>query len=166
MNNLIRLTFALIISHLAGAALAQTTTPREVSDPILRLQLSPYTHHFTYDSEHKNVFMVGLEREYPKGKLDGATFFTNSFGQASVYIYPWGGIHHAIAGINPLSFKWTAGLLYGYRGLYENKVPMNYKGFSPGVIVALDYEFKPGWSVQVNALGTAGLMFQLNAPLN
>jgi hypothetical protein len=83
-----------------------------------------------------------------------------------VYAYPWGGVYHAIGGIKPLSFKWTAGLLYGYINPYENKVPLNYQGFSPGLIVALAYEFKPGWSGQLNFLGTAGVMFQLNAPLN
>lgn len=108
--------------------------------------------------------MVGLEREHANGKLDGLTLFSNSFGQESVYLYPWGGVYKGIYGIKPLSFKWTAGLLYGYVPPYENKVPLNHNGFSPGAIIALAYEFKPGWSAQVNALGTAALMFQLNVP--
>jgi hypothetical protein len=45
---------------------------------------------------------------------------------------------------------------------YENKVPYNHNGFSPGAIVALAYEFKPGWSAQIDLLGTAAMMFQLN----
>lgn len=73
-------------------------------------------------------------------------------------------MYHGIYGIQSLSFKWTAGLLYGYKEPYENKVPLNYNGFSPGAIIALEYEFKPGWSAQVDMLGTAGLMFQLNMP--
>ena len=110
--------------------------------------------------------MVGVEREHPDAKLDGFTLFTNSFGQPTVYVYPWGGVYHDIGGINHLSFKWTAGLLYGYKDPYQDKVPYNHSGFSPAVIPALAYEFKPGWSAQVNVLGTAGLMFQLNAPFN
>jgi hypothetical protein len=42
---------------------------------------------------------------------------------------------------------------------------MNYNGFSPAVIPAVVYEFQSGWSVQANILGTAGMMFQLSAPL-
>jgi hypothetical protein len=58
--------------------------------------------------------------------------FSNSFGQPSAY---------AFAGqryLDPFGFEnwylqWTAGLLYGYVGEYEDKVPLNYKGFSPGI---------------------------------
>ncbi len=128
----------------------------------LEWQMSPYSYHFSNSDEHRPVFMLGLEREHASGKLDGLTYFSNSFGQDCVYIYPWGGVYKSIAGIAPLSFKWTAGLLYGYKAPYENKVPLNYKGFSPGAIIALAYEFKPGWSAQVNALGAAALMLQFN----
>lgn len=166
MKKLIRIVSGLIVAHLAGSALAQQNTPPDADQgKVLRLQLSPYTHHFTYDSEHSDVVMVGVEREYPDAKLDGITLFTNSFGQASVYLYPWGSVYRSIGGIKPLSFKWTAGLLYGYKNPYESKVPYNHQGFSPGLIVALDYEFMPGWSGQVNLLGTAAVMFQLNVPL-
>lgn len=167
MKNLIRIVFGLIVAQLAGTALAQqNTAPDAGQGNVLRLQLSPYTYHFTPDSEHKDVLMVGLEREHPDAKLDGITLFRNSFGQDCVYIYPWGGVYRSIGGIKPLSFKWTAGLLYGYTAPYEDKVPLNYKGFSPGVILALAYEFMPGWSAQLNMLGTAAVMFQLTVPLN
>jgi hypothetical protein len=135
-------------------------------DKVVSWQFSPLTYHFTQDDEHKPVVMVGVERAYGNGKLDGLTLFTNSFGQPTIYVYPWGGESKAIWGVEHLSFKWTAGLLYGYREPYENKVPLNFKGFSPALIPALAYEFKPGWSAQLNFLGTAGLMFQLNAPFN
>lgn len=161
MKNNIRIVSGLIVAHLAGFAWAQ-------QDPgagsKLRWQVSPYTLHFSPSEEHQNVYMIGLEREHANGKLDGAVFFSNSFGQPSVYIFPWGQTYHGIWGVKPLSFKWTAGLLYGYKEPYENKVPLNYKGFSPGAIIALEYEFQPGWSAQVDMLGTAGLMFQLNMP--
>jgi hypothetical protein len=163
MKNRFHIATALIVAYLSGPVLAQTETAAPAApDSKMKLLLSPYTLHFTQDDEHKDVLMVGLEREYPTGKLDGAVFFTNSFGQPSVYIFPWGQIYHSIWGVKPLSFKWTAGLLYGYKEPYENKVPLNYKGFSPGAIIALEYEFQSGWSAQVDMLGTAGLMFQLN----
>lgn len=163
MTKLIRFSLALIVAQLASVAGAQTERSW-LAEPGMKLewQMSPYSYHFSPSADHKPVFMVGLEREHASGKLDGLTFFSNSFGQECVYIYPWGGVYKNIADIAPLSFKWTAGLLYGYKVPYENKVPLNYKGFSPGAIIALAYEFKPGWSAQVNALGTAALMFQLN----
>lgn len=152
-----------------GSALAQETpVPAPTTDSststgnTIRLQFSPYTYHFTYDSEHSDVVMLGLEREHPDASLDGGTFFTNSFGQPSLYVYPWGHVYHAIGGVQPLSFKWTAGLIYGYKDPYKNKVPLNYGGFSPGLIPAFAYEFKPGWSAQLNFLGTAALMFQID----
>lgn len=167
LEKLIRIIFGLIVAQLAGSVLAQ---PEAVLAPakgnLLRLQFSPYTHHYTFDAEHKDVVMIGLEREYPNAKLDGITLFRNSFGQESVYIYPWGGVYRSIGGVKPLAFKWTAGLIYGYVDSFENKVPLNYKGFSPGLIFGLVYEFKPGWSAQVNLLGTAAAMFEISAPLN
>ena len=167
MNKLLPIFFGLIVAQLSTAASAQSGFIQELAqDKVLRLQFSPYTHHFSPSEDHKNVVMIGLEREYPNGKLDGVTLFSNSFGQPSIYIYPWGATYREIAGIKHLSFKWTAGLLYGYKEPYENKVPLNYKGFSPGLIPALAYEFMPGWSGQLTILGTAGLMFQISAPLN
>ncbi len=166
MNKSIRIIAALIVGYWAATALAQQNPAPDLgAASVVRLQLSPYTYHYTYDTEHSDVVMIGLEREYPDARLDGVTLFSNSFGQASVYLYPWGHVYHAIGGIKALSFKWTAGLLYGYKAPYEDKVPLNYKGFSPGFIPALAYEFKPGWSAQLSFLGNAALMFQINAPL-
>lgn len=165
MKKLICIAIGLIVAQLAPIAMAQQSGEVSASPgPTVQWQMSPYTHHFSPSEDHKNVYMIGLEREHANGKLDGVTFFTNSFGQASVYVYPWGGVYKNVFGVKPLSFKWTAGLLYGYVEPYEDKVPLNHNGFSPGAIIALAYEFQPGWSAQVNALGTAGLMFQLNVP--
>lgn len=136
------------------------------NDTVLRLQLSPFTHHYTYDSKHSDVVLIGIEREHPDATLDGIALFSNSFGQAVVYVYPWGGVYREPVGIRHVSFKWSAGLMYGYRKPYEKKVPLNYKGLSVGVFPALAYEFRPGWSAQVNLLGTAAVMFQLNMVLN
>jgi hypothetical protein len=173
MKKFIRIAVGLIVAQLAGFAAAQQAPAMPPSSNsiagegnLLRLQLSPYTYHINPDTNHRTVVLVGLEREYPNGKLDGVALFSNSFGQESIFIYPWGGAYKSIGGYQNLSFKWTAGLLYGYKAPYEDKVPLNYKGFSPGLIFALAYEFKPGWSAQVNVLGTAGVMLQFNVPLN
>lgn len=167
MNKLIPIAFGLIVAQLAGNALAVPAFLSDLArDKVLSWQFSPYTLHYNPSDDHKNVVMVGVEREHPDAKLDGITLFTNSFGQPTVYVYPWGGVYRRLGGIEHLSFKWTAGLLYGYRDPYQDKVPYNYKGFSPAVIPALAYEFKSGWSGQLNFLGNAGLMFQVSAPFN
>jgi hypothetical protein len=165
MKKYLQLAVALIVAQQAPVALAQVERSW-LAEPGMKLewQMSPYSYHFSPSDDHKPVFMVGIEREHASGKLDGLTFFSNSFGQECVYVYPWGGVYKNIGGVAPLSFKWTAGLLFGYKEPYEKKVPLNYKGFSPGAIIALAYEFKPGWSAQINALGTAALMVQLNVP--
>jgi len=169
LNKLIRIIFALAAGCCAGAALAQLNQPPGPAprpETVLRLQFSPYTYHYTYDTEHSDVVMIGLEREYADARLDGVTLFSNSFGQPSIYLYPWGHVYRPFDRLKSLSLKWTAGLLYGYVEPYENKVPLNYRGFSPGFIPALAYEFRPGWSAQLSFLGNAALMFQLNVPWN
>jgi len=167
MKNKIRLLTGLIVAQLAVPALA---APGFMTDWIqgkqVRWQFSPMTYHYSEDSEHKRVVMVGLERENADRSLDGAALFTNSFGQPTVYFYPWGRVYKSIAGIDSLSIKWTAGLLYGYRDPFENKVPLNFRGFSLALIPAVAYEFKPDWQLQVNILGTAGLMFSLSTRFN
>ena len=122
------------------------------------LTLSPYTLHWQSSAEHKPVVLGSLDRAAPGNRLCGLSFFSNSFGQPSTYVYVgqrWDGLMG-----NPNLFaKVTAGIFYGYVGQYKDKVPYNYKGFSPGIIPSLGYQFTPRDSGQVLVLGTAGLMF-------
>ncbi len=167
VKKFIRIVFGLIVAHITINALAQQEL---VSEPIkanvYRLQLSPYTHHYRFDAEHRDVMMIGLEKESPDADLVGVTLFRNSFGQESLYAYPWGHVYRSIGGFQPVSFKWTAGLIYGYVDSFQDKVPLNFKGFSPGLIFGLAYEFRRGWSAQVNFLGTAAAMFEVSVPLD
>ena len=91
-------------------------------------------------------------------KLDGLSFFSNSFGQPSVYVYAGQQYNHLL-GVPELFAKVTVGLMYGYVAPYENKVPLNYKGFNPAIIPAVGYKLTPHDSVQMKFLGTAALMF-------
>lgn len=122
---------------------------------------SPFTHHFSSSDDHKYVWLLGLENENNSGRLTGITIFSNSFGQPSMYIYPFGGVFRNILNSNGLFIKWSAGLIYGYKKPYEDKVPFNHNGFSPGFIPAIGYQ-GPKISAQINVLNDAGLMFQLN----
>lgn len=170
---MIRIACGLIVAYFASTAVAQTAEPAvqavtaqtEQSPYKYTLMLSAYTYHFNPKPTHKRVLMAGVEREHTNAKLDGVVLFSNSFGQPSIYVYPFGGVYKSIFGVDHLSFKWTAGIVYGYRGEFKDEVA-NLGGFAPVVIPALTYEFKQGWSAQVNLLGAAAVQFQLNVPLN
>ena len=133
--------------------------------PKLSLMFSPYAYHFNPKPTHRTVVLLGVEREHANAKLDGMVLFRNSFGQPSIYVYPFGGVYKSIFGINDVSFKWTGGLIYGYKGEFKDEVA-NVGGIAPVIILGFNYQLKPGWSLQLNTLGKAAVQFQLNAPLN
>jgi hypothetical protein len=162
MTKMIRILVGLIVAHIAGHALAQeppAVTPDNGNK--LSLSISPGVFHFNLNGDYKHVWLVGVEREHPNGKIDGIAFFNNSFNQPSIFVFPWGGVYKGIFDIAPLSFKWNIGLMYGYVGEYQDRVPLNYKGFSPGANVSLAWQFTPVWSGQVTLAGSF-LMFMIN----
>lgn len=129
-----------------------------------RLNYSPYTFHFSRTPDHRYVWLLGAERQYANSTLLGAAFFRNSFGQPSAYAY--GGKHLTnFSRFEPLFAQWTVGVVYGYKGEFANKVPLNYKGFSPVGVLSLGWQFNRTWSAQVNLLGTAAVMYQVSADL-
>lgn len=129
------------------------------------LLYSPYTQHFHTSPEHEYVWLVGIERERENAQLSGVAFFSNSFGQPSMYLFPWGKVYRDVFNYPGLYAKLTAGLLYGYRGQYENKVPFNVNGFSPAVVPALGWEFGQRYQVQANLLGVNAVMLQFTVGL-
>jgi hypothetical protein len=120
--------------------------------------VSPYTLHWSRSPEHKNVALFAIDEKLPGDRFCGVSFFSNSFGQPTVYLYGGRQINN-VFGVQDLFVKLTAGLMYGYVAPYENKVPLNRNGFSPAVIPALGYKLNAHDSVQMKVLGTAGLMF-------
>ena len=139
--------------------------PTSRADDQWRVMFSPHTTHYTYSEEHKRVILLGVERERADGALAGVTFFSNSFGQPSTYVFPWGKTYRDVMGYPGVFVKWTAGLLYGYKSPYENKVPLNHSGYSPGFIPAVGWE-SSRLQVQLNFLGNAGVMYQLSWKLS
>jgi hypothetical protein len=165
-HSLIRIVLCCLAMLSTPLTLAQSAAGEPAAaGPKLLLQMSPYTYHFNEDPNHRPVRMLGIERQFANDKIDGLVAFSNSFGQPSVYVYPWGGVYKNIWGVKPLSFKWTAGIIYGYRGEFKDEL-YNVAGIAPAVIFGLTYEFKPGWEGQVNLLGGAALQFQVNAALD
>jgi hypothetical protein len=106
-----------------------------------------------------------LEREKNGQHVAGVSYFKNSFNQPSLFIYPWGRRYDNTIGLDGSYIKWGAGLLYGYVDEYEDKVPFNSDGFSPGIIISLGWRSVHGSEVQLNFLGTAGVMLSLNKRL-
>ncbi|WP_213957089.1 ABC transporter ATP-binding protein [Variovorax sp. dw_954] len=122
---------------------------------------SPYSYHFHSDPEHKNVWLVGLARLREDGQIWGFAAFTNSFGQPSAYAY-YGHIWENLFDQPKLYAKLTAGILYGYKGKYKDKVPYNHNGWSPGLIPSVGWRVTPNDAFELATLGTAGITFMYN----
>lgn len=134
-------------------------------DDQMRVMFSPYTIHYSGDEDHDFVWLIGLERERSNGNIMGFAYFSNSFGQPCVYYFPWGKVYRDLAGVDGLYAKWSAGLAYGYVEPYENKVPINYKGFSPALFPSIGFSNSKKYQAEVTILGSAGLMFQFYLPI-
>ncbi len=130
-----------------------------------RVVASPFSHHFRYSEEHRYVWALGLERQRGDDWIAGASYFSNSFGQPSSYLYV-GKRFPALFDQPQLFGQVSGGLMYGYRGKFQSKVPLNYKGFSPGALVSLGWQFTPRVTATAHMLGDAGVMFQLSYELN
>jgi hypothetical protein len=126
-----------------------------------RAAVAPLTVHFRPDDEHEYVWAIGLERVWADEWLAGGSFFSNSFGQDSGYLYV-GRTYPGLFDRPQLYWQWTAGLMYGYRGAYEDKVPFNNNGFSPGAVLAIGWRLSDQTAAQINLLGTSALMLQLS----
>ncbi|MFY7867673.1 MAG: ABC transporter ATP-binding protein [Roseateles sp.] len=157
------LWMGLALSALSGKAAAMDLTEAlDDKNGHWRLAVSPYTLHFHPSPEHRYVWAVGIERQQHNDWLAGASFFSNSFGQESGFLYVGKRYTGLMASYPKLYAQWTAGILYGYKGEYKDKVPFNYRGFSPGVLAGLGWTFDNKWAAQVNILGDAGVMLKLS----
>ena len=139
-------------------ALAQTNAPAPAQDKQWDLTLSPYTYHWNYNPEHRPVILGALERHVAGDRFCGLALFRNSFGQPTAYAYV-GKQWNSLMGNPQLFAKVSAGLIYGYKGKYQDKIPFNRYGIAPAVIPSVGYSFTRDDSVQVMVLGTAGVLF-------
>lgn len=146
---------------LAAGALVVPVAHGADLDDEWRFAVSPYTMHWRPSEEHKPVWAIGVERQRADDRLYGAAFFSNSFGQDSSYWYV-GERYTGFWGRPQLFAQWSVGLLYGYRGAYEDKVPLNHKGFAPGALIGMGWNFDRESSAQFHLLGDAGVMLQVN----
>ena len=138
-----------------------TACPAEETASTGRLTFTfgPYVHHFHEDPDHINTpWLVGVEWEPHDSRIDyGTTVFRNSFGQSSVYVYAGKRWFRDDDG-QGLFVNVTGGVLYGYRGDYEDKVPFNYNGFAPAIIPGIGYQYH-AFNAQLFLLGLSALLF-------
>ena len=164
MNSLHHRLGCLLIALAAGAGCGQAVAQTEDSFETWDFWFSPYTVHFFPSDEHKPVVAAGLTKGLKDRWIAGGAVFSNSFGQPSAYVY--GGQRYiAPFGWDKWYLQWTAGVLYGYVGQYKDKVPYNYKGFSPGFVPSVGYRFTDKIYGELDLLGNSALMFTVVFPL-
>ncbi|WP_211473481.1 ABC transporter ATP-binding protein [Collimonas humicola] len=136
-------------------------TLTSTSNDYWELKISPYTYHYQYSPEHKDVVLIGIEHHRSDQWFIGGALFSNSFGQptGTAYMgYTW----DRLFGQSALYAKLGVGLMYGYVGKYKDKVPLNYNGLSPILVPAAGWKITSRDAIDVSLLGIAGLLFSYN----
>lgn len=106
---------------------------------------SLFTKHVSPKPDHDDTQdMLGVELLMTNRWLCGLTTFDNSFGQNSEYLY----IGYKWTMSDPDKFqnsnhylKLTGGLLHGYKGQYEDKIPFNGLGVAPAIVPTYGYQY-------------------------
>ncbi len=122
------------------------------------LEFGPYVAHWVDNDGHNQwPHLVGVEWESGSHWLGGAAFFRNSYYQNAAYLYA--GKRWFLDRVNPnLYVKLTAGVVYGYKDPYEDRLPVNDNGYGLGIVPALGYQLGRA-NAQIVFLGTAGAAF-------
>lgn len=134
---------ALLLALSAGAIQAKADAQAEADkDGFWVVQTSVYTRHFSPSPEHNNrQNLIGLGRNEASGLVYGGATFRNSFAQRSVYGYV--GKRFNSSRYPAVYLKITGGLLYGYRGEYRDKIPLNRYGIAPVIIPGVGINLGP-----------------------
>lgn len=162
--------YALLIGYFAIASVEAA----ENDDFRFQLQTSLWTTHFNPKPEHNNdQNLVGIEfygKRLPPSRyqryndafnyarpLAGAAWFRNSYGQKTLYAY--GGVRQNLiryGGVQTYG-KLTAGLIHGYRGEYQDKIPFNQLGIAPAVLPMLGAQYQRSFA-ELTLFGVSGVM--------
>jgi hypothetical protein len=128
------------------------------------LETSVYTHHWHYDPAHvDHQDLILGEWNVTEHWLVGASYFKNSFGQPTEYVY--GGYRfRPIETVQPFYIKVSAGLVHGYKEPYQNKIPFNGSGIAPVIIPSLGYCINRFCGEAV-IVGGAGLILTLGVTI-
>lgn len=128
------------------------------------LETSAYTKHFSSDPNHDNhQDLVLVEWNINENWLAGASFFDNSFGQPSQFIY--GGYRfRPFEKAQELYFKLAVGVIHGYKDEYQHKIPYNSTGYAPGIVPSVGYCINRFCSELV-LFGTAGALITVGVTI-
>lgn len=119
------------------------TSPWDAPEPWrtdrFYLQTSLWTVHFNSDPDHDNTQnLILFEWNITENWLVGGAVFDNSFGQNSQYVY--GGYRfRPFETLQQLYFKISAGIVHGYSGEFQDKIPFNNSGFAPVIVPSMGY---------------------------
>jgi hypothetical protein len=139
-------------------ALVKADAPAPAKDKQWDVTLAPYSHHWSYNPEHRPVLLGAITRHLSGDRFCGLALFRNSFGQPAAYVYV-GKRWNNLLGHPHLFSNVSAGLIYGYKGKYQDKIPFNNYGVAPAIIPSVGYAFTPKDSAQIFILGNAGVLF-------
>ena len=146
------------LTAVAQPVTADTTKPDAVSTGnVIMIQAAPGVLHFDPSPDHTNhSWLLGAEWLHTSRWLAGYSYFNNSFGQKSHYLY--GGHWWPVQKNDPhWYFKVTAGVIYGYKEPYEDQIPFNHNGIAPGIVPGVGYKLDR-FNIQLNLLGIRALM--------
>jgi len=152
----------------APASETLTRSPWDAPEPWrtdrFYLETSVYTKHFSSDPNHDNhQNLILFEWNITEQWLFGASVFDNSFGQSSQYVY--GGYRfRPFEKAQQLYFKVSAGIVHGYSGEYQNKIPLNSSGFAPVIVPSVGYCINRFCSELV-IFGTAGALITVGVTI-
>jgi hypothetical protein len=136
-----------------------------VSQPLFAMdgdywyfQTSAYTKHWSDEPDHNNhQELIGIEHNLATGYLWGGATFLNSFDQRSYYAY-YG--RRWVDEQYPVYLKLSGGLIEGYKGQYDDKIPLNHFGVAPVIIPSLGAFYGPV-GAELVVLGAAAVMINV-----
>jgi hypothetical protein len=128
-------------------------------------QTSAVTVHFDPNPDHNNdQQLLNVEWQNRGRWVLGGAYFQNSFGQPCQYVYG-GRMWRPFARQSSLYLKLTGGVVHGYKGTYQNNIPLNGLGVAPALLPAVGFSGRR-FASEVVMFGTSGLMFNVGFFLN
>lgn len=173
LKHLLSIGLSCILACLSTATTAQelkmSTTLSEAG--LWTIMAAPVTLHYSdmkrksdsTDVKHSYVWLLGAEKMLDDRYFAGVAFFSNSFGQPTEYVYA-GAKFRPLDDLPKFFAKISAGVIHGYKSPYDKKIPVNTSsGWGLGVIPSIGWDFNDQFAAQLNMLGSAGVMLQMNA---
>jgi hypothetical protein len=177
LRALVAFSLAGLAGMMAASALAQSADPPALLESWKKawdtpepwrtdrfyIQTSVATVHFHSDPKHNDTqhLVYGewrLPYRFLAGQvLVGASFFDNSYGQPTEFVFG-GLLWRPIEKAQEFYVKVGAGVVHGYKGEYQNKIPWNSSGYAPGIVPAVGYCYNR-FCGEMIVFGGAGMLW-------